>query len=75
MAKKKKGPAADALAALEALEMEEAAPSLEEEYPRPTKKAKKGRKGPAAAALAALEELEAEANGKFERWNVWTQDT
>lgn len=68
MAKKKKGPAADALAALEALEMEENATAPVEEPQTPpapnlkkakTKK-KKGAKGPAADALAALEELEAE---------------
>lgn len=68
MAKKKKGPAADALAALEALEMEKKVitPVQEPQSPPPptlkkakTKK-KKGAKGPAADALAALEELEAE---------------
>lgn len=70
MAKKKKGPAADALAALEALELEEtigsaagATPVVDERPTLPAKKAskkKKGAKGPAAEALAALEELEAE---------------
>ena len=64
MAKKKKGPAADALARLEALEadMSDTAPVIEERPSLPAKKAKKkkGAKGPAADALAALEELEAE---------------
>lgn len=64
MAKKKKGPAADALAKLEALEADvsDIAPVVEERPSLPAKKAKKkkGAKGPAADALAALEELEAE---------------
>ncbi|CAM9110806.1 unnamed protein product, partial [Laminaria digitata] len=64
MAKKKKGPAADALAKLESLEADvsETAPVVEERPSLPAKKAKKrkGAKGPAADALAALEELEAE---------------
>lgn len=65
MAKKKKGPAADALAQLEALEAEmEPAPVAVEERPtlpaKKKKKKKKGPKGAAADALAQLEELEAE---------------
>lgn len=64
MAKKKKGPAADALAKLDALEADvsETAPVVKERPSLPAKKAKKkkGAKGPAADALAALEELEAE---------------
>lgn len=69
MAKRKKGPAADALAQLEALEAEEIeSPSApEESLPLPSKKKgskKKGKKGPAADALAALEELEA-AEGEY----------
>lgn len=63
MAKKKKGPAADALAKLEALEadLDEPVAVVEERPSLPPKKAKKkkGAKGPAADALAALEELEA----------------
>lgn len=64
MAKKKKGPAADALAQLEALEAEvEPNPVAVEERPTLSakkKKKKKGPKGAAADALAQLEELEAE---------------
>lgn len=67
MAKKKKGPAADALAKLEALEADvnAIAPVVEERPSLPAKKTKKkkGAKGPAADALAALEELEAEFDG------------
>lgn len=64
MAKKKKGPAADALAQLEALEAEmEPTPVAVEERPilpaNKKKKKKKGPKGAAADALAQLEELEA----------------
>lgn len=67
MAKKKKGPAADALAKLEALEEEtaEVATAVEERPSLPVvKKAKKkkGAKGPAADALAALEELETQGD-------------
>lgn len=68
MAKKKKGPGADALASLEALEALESetepAVVVEERPSLPLKKAKKKKggkaKGPAADALAALEELEAQ---------------
>lgn len=67
MAKKKKGPAADALAKLEALEADAdaIAPVVEKRPSLPAKKAKKkkGAKGPAADALAALKELEAEFDG------------
>lgn len=70
MAKKKKGPAADALAALEALELAEEGNTAVEEPSSPPpvakqkakKKKKKGAKGPAADALAALEGLEAEGS-------------
>lgn len=73
MAKKKKGPAADALASLEtleALEVEtEPAVTVEERPSLPVKKAKKKKgakaKGPAADALAALEELEAKGEPGF----------
>lgn len=69
MAKKKKGPAADALAALEALEMEETASVVPEEASQVTKapkrKKKKGAKGPAAQALVALEQLETEGSTTF----------
>ncbi|CAM9430508.1 unnamed protein product [Choristocarpus tenellus] len=67
MAKKKKGPAADALASLEALEQQEAlsmTETVELQPPKqptqstPSKSKKNKRKGPAADALAALEELE-----------------
>lgn len=63
--KKKKGPAADALAQLEALEAENepAAVAVKERppaLPKKKKKKKKGLKGPAADALKLLEELEAE---------------
>lgn len=64
MAKKKKGPAADALAQLEALEVtEEETTTAVEERPslRVTTKGskKKKKKGPAADALALLEAAEA----------------
>lgn len=65
MAKKKKGPAADALAQLEALEAAGAVDletkgtgAVVEKRPSPSKKGKKKR-GPAADALAQLEALEA----------------
>lgn len=65
MAKKKKGPAADALAQLEALEAAEVVDletkgtgAVMEKRPPPSKKGKK-KKGPAADALARLEALEA----------------
>lgn len=65
MAKKKKGPAADALAQLEALEAAEVVEletkgtgAVVEKRSSPTKKGKK-KKGPAADALARLEALEA----------------
>lgn len=63
--KKKKGPAADALAQLEALEaeIEPVAVAVEERpptLPKKKKKKKKGLKGPAADALKLLEDLEAE---------------
>ncbi|CAB1109843.1 ABC [Ectocarpus sp. CCAP 1310/34] len=66
MAKKRKGPAADALAQLEALEAELEPVSVDVEgspppLPKQKKnKKKKGPKGAAADALAQLEELEAE---------------
>lgn len=83
MAKKKKGPAADALAQLEALEAEmEPAPVAVEERPtlpaKKKKKKKKGPKGAAADALAQLEELEAEGKnhppcspGTFLAFALW----
>lgn len=65
MAKKKKGPAADALAALEALESEEATAVLIEKPSQPAKRASKKRRGardPVADASVVPEDAGAEGD-------------
>lgn len=66
MAKKKKGPGADALAQLEAYEeeLDKGVAVIQEQSSIPLKKkGGKKKKGPAANALAAIEELEAGGEG------------